>query len=90
LYSTRKITFGCRDKLVIAPYGLDRSTWDPSIDYLLPENFNAENINGKAVCKVSLLQQLGLSEHSSSILVSGSPLLIYLCATVNISKEKNL
>ncbi|XP_027908570.1 probable starch synthase 4, chloroplastic/amyloplastic isoform X1 [Vigna unguiculata] len=58
-----------RDKLVIAPYGLDRSTWDPSIDYLLPENFNAENINGKAVCKVSLLQQLGLSEHSSSILV---------------------
>ncbi|XP_014521359.1 probable starch synthase 4, chloroplastic/amyloplastic isoform X2 [Vigna radiata var. radiata] len=58
-----------RDKLVIAPYGLDRSTWDPSTDYLLPENFNAENINGKAVCKVSLLQQLGLSEHSSSILV---------------------
>ncbi|XP_047159652.1 probable starch synthase 4, chloroplastic/amyloplastic isoform X2 [Vigna umbellata] len=58
-----------RDKLVIAPYGLDRSTWDPSTDYLLPENFNAENFNGKAVCKVSLLQQLGLSEHSSSILV---------------------
>ncbi|XP_052725754.1 probable starch synthase 4, chloroplastic/amyloplastic isoform X2 [Vigna angularis] len=58
-----------RDKLVIAPYGLDRSTWDPSTDYLLPENFNAENFKGKVVCKVSLLQQLGLSEHSSSILV---------------------
>ncbi|KAL9328511.1 hypothetical protein ACSQ67_003514 [Phaseolus vulgaris] len=58
-----------RDKLVIAPYGLNKSTWDPSTDYFLPENFNAENINGKAVCKVSLLQQLGLSEHSSSILV---------------------
>ncbi|TKY70003.1 starch synthase 4 [Spatholobus suberectus] len=58
-----------RDKLVIAPYGLDKSTWDPSTDYFLPENFNAENMNGKAVCKVALLQQLGLSEHSSIILV---------------------
>ncbi|RDY02445.1 putative starch synthase 4, chloroplastic/amyloplastic, partial [Mucuna pruriens] len=58
-----------RDKLVIAPYGLEKSTWDPSTDYFLPKNFNAENINGKAVCKVALLQQLGLSEHSSIILV---------------------
>lgn len=58
-----------RDKLVIAPYGLDKSTWDPLTDYFLPENFNAENMNGKAVCKVALLQQLGLSEHSSTILV---------------------
>ncbi|KAH1234447.1 putative starch synthase 4, chloroplastic/amyloplastic [Glycine max] len=56
-------------KLVIAPYGLDKSTWDPLTDYFLPENFNAENMNGKAVCKAALLQQLGLSEHSSAILV---------------------
>ncbi|XP_027360743.1 probable starch synthase 4, chloroplastic/amyloplastic isoform X3 [Abrus precatorius] len=58
-----------RDKLIIAPYGIDKSTWDPSTDYFLPENFNAENIKGKSVCKVALLQQLGLSEHSSVILV---------------------
>ncbi|KAG5067801.1 hypothetical protein JHK85_000178 [Glycine max] len=58
-----------RDKLVIAPYGLDKSTWDPSTDYFLPENFNAENMNGKAFCKAALLQKLGLSEHSSTILV---------------------
>ncbi|KAI5438029.1 hypothetical protein KIW84_023952 [Lathyrus oleraceus] len=58
-----------RDKLVVAPYGFEKSTWDPSRDYFLPENFNAENMNGKAVCKVALLQQLGLSEHSSSILI---------------------
>lgn len=57
-----------RDKLVIAPYGLDKSTWDPSTDYFLPENFNAENMNGKAFCKAALLQKLGLSEHSSTIL----------------------
>ncbi|KAI5438002.1 hypothetical protein KIW84_023942, partial [Lathyrus oleraceus] len=58
-----------RDKLVVAPYGFEKSTWDPTRDYFLPENFNAENMNGKAVCKVALLQQLGLSEHSSSILI---------------------
>ncbi|XP_058777444.1 probable starch synthase 4, chloroplastic/amyloplastic [Vicia villosa] len=57
------------DKLVVAPYGFEKSTWDPSTDYFLPENFNAENMNGKAVCKVALLQQLGLSEHASSIIV---------------------
>ncbi|KAL2348961.1 hypothetical protein Fmac_002961 [Flemingia macrophylla] len=57
-----------RDKLVIAPYGLEKSTWDPLTDYFLPENFNAENMNGKAVCKVALLQQLGLPEHSSILI----------------------
>jgi glycogen synthase len=66
-----RMTFGCRDKLTIAPYGFEKTTWDPSTDHFLPENFNAENMNGKAVCKVALLQRLGLSEHSSIILVSG-------------------
>ncbi|KAK7307294.1 hypothetical protein VNO77_40223 [Canavalia gladiata] len=58
-----------RDKLVIAPYGLEKSIWDPSTDYFLPESFNAEKINGKSVCKLALLRQLGLSEDSSIILV---------------------
>jgi len=83
LFCLWKITFGCRDKLVIAPYGLDKSTWDPSTDYFLPENFNAENMNGKAFCKAALLQKLGLSEHSSTILVSGSSLAPYLFATAH-------
>ncbi|XP_015963310.1 probable starch synthase 4, chloroplastic/amyloplastic isoform X1 [Arachis duranensis] len=58
------------DKLAIAPYGFDKSTWDPSSDSFLPENFNAENMNGKVVCKVRLQQQLGLSERASNILVA--------------------
>ncbi|KAL1315730.1 hypothetical protein AAHE18_15G006700 [Arachis hypogaea] len=58
------------DKLAIAPYGFDKSTWDPSSDSFLPENFNAENMNGKVVCKVRLQQQLGLSERASNILAS--------------------
>ncbi|KHN04886.1 Glycogen synthase [Glycine soja] len=68
-----------RDKLVIAPYGLDKSTWDPSTDYFLPENFNAENMNGKAFCKAALLQKLGLSEHSSTILMN---FFLYTCLTL--------
>ncbi|KAI9125189.1 hypothetical protein K1719_003805 [Acacia pycnantha] len=58
-----------RDKLVLAPYGLDKLQWDPSTDCFLPENFNAENMEGKAVCKVEVQQRLGLSKDASNILV---------------------
>jgi len=61
---------GCRDKLVVAPYGFESSTWDPSMDKLLPETYSASDLKGKAVCKVSLQQLMGLSENASSILVS--------------------
>jgi starch synthase len=60
----------CRDKLVIAPYGFDNSTWDPSKDNFLPENYRAEDMKGKAVCKVALQQHLALSDSASTILVS--------------------
>lgn len=58
-----------KDKLLIAPYGLDKFTWDPSRDKFLPENYTADNMMGKAVCKVALQQHLGLTEHASVILV---------------------
>ncbi|KAF7829238.1 putative starch synthase 4, chloroplastic/amyloplastic isoform X1 [Senna tora] len=58
-----------RDKLVIAPYGLDKLTWDPSTDCFLPENFNAESMEGKAICKVEVQQRLGLLKDASIILV---------------------
>lgn len=57
------------DKLVVAPYGFDSSTWDPSRDKLLPQNYSASDMKGKAVCKVSLQRLVGLSENDSSILV---------------------
>ncbi|NP_001290013.1 probable starch synthase 4, chloroplastic/amyloplastic [Vitis vinifera] len=58
-----------KDKLLIAPYGFDKFTWDPSRDKFLPENYTADNMKGKAVCKVALQQHLGLTEHASVILV---------------------
>ncbi|XP_030974392.1 glycogen synthase isoform X4 [Quercus lobata] len=58
-----------QDKLVIAPYGFDKSTWDPSKDNFLPENYSAEDMKGKTVCKVALQQHLALSGSASSILV---------------------
>ena len=58
-----------QDKLVIAPYGFDKSTWDPSKDNFLPKNYSAEDMKGKTVCKVALQQHLALSGSASSILV---------------------
>ncbi|KAL5819915.1 hypothetical protein ACOSQ4_023757 [Xanthoceras sorbifolium] len=58
-----------QDKLLVAPSGFENSTWDPSNDKFLPENYSAEDLKGKTVCKVSLQQQLGLSKNASTILV---------------------
>ncbi|XP_021743429.1 probable starch synthase 4, chloroplastic/amyloplastic [Chenopodium quinoa] len=58
-----------KDKLVIAPYGFDQTTWDPSRDELLPENYSVSDMNGKAICKGSLQRRMGLIEDASSILV---------------------
>ncbi|KAK9285332.1 hypothetical protein L1049_024523 [Liquidambar formosana] len=58
-----------KDKLLIAPCGFDNSTWDPSKDKFISENYTANDIKGKAVCKVALQQHLGLSEHASTVTV---------------------
>ncbi|GMI86542.1 hypothetical protein HRI_002323500 [Hibiscus trionum] len=58
-----------KEKLLVAPYGFDNSTWDPSTDKFLPVNFSAENMRGKDACKVALHQRAGISTHASSILV---------------------
>ncbi|WCJ31610.1 Glycogen synthase [Euphorbia peplus] len=57
------------DKLLVSPYGFDDSTWDPSKDKFLPQNYNEDDIKGKAVCKVELQRYLGLPKNSTSVLV---------------------
>ncbi|KAH0892339.1 hypothetical protein HID58_054768 [Brassica napus] len=58
-----------KEKLFFAPYGLDNSKWDPSIDVYLPQNYSAENLLGKSTCKVELQRQLGLEENGSATIV---------------------
>ncbi|XP_021655258.2 probable starch synthase 4, chloroplastic/amyloplastic isoform X4 [Hevea brasiliensis] len=57
------------DKLLVTPCGFDNSTWDPSKDKFLPQNYSEDDLKGKAVCRVALQQRLGLSENSSTVLV---------------------
>ncbi|XP_027078865.1 probable starch synthase 4, chloroplastic/amyloplastic isoform X2 [Coffea eugenioides] len=57
-----------KDKLLIAPYGFDKSVWDPSVDKFLPESYSEEDMKGKSVCKISLQKHLGLTKNASMIL----------------------
>ncbi|KFK28237.1 hypothetical protein AALP_AA8G490200 [Arabis alpina] len=58
-----------KEKLFFAPFGLDYSTWDPSRDVYLPENYSVEDIRGKSICKAELQRQLDLVEDSSTTIV---------------------
>lgn len=58
-----------KDKLVIAPFGYDDSTWDPSRDKFLPIGYSAGDMRGKSVSKIALQQQLGLPGDIPSVLV---------------------
>ncbi|KAA8531495.1 hypothetical protein F0562_006152 [Nyssa sinensis] len=58
-----------KDKLLISPSGFDNSTWDPSMDKFLPQNYSADDMEGKAVCKVALQRHLGLSQDASITVV---------------------
>lgn len=58
-----------RDKLVVAPYGFDKSSWDPSRDNFLPENYSVKDMKGKAVCRVMLQQHLALSNSAFFVIV---------------------
>jgi len=40
--------------------GVDYNEWDPSHDELIPANYGAEDLSGKATCKRKLMQELGL------------------------------
>ena len=44
--------------------GIDITEWNPSIDPLIPKNFNQKDLSGKAKCKAKLQKELGLNVKS--------------------------
>lgn len=49
--------------------GIDGDEWNPATDKLLQENFSADHIEGKAVCKADLQQRAGLTVDPSAMLM---------------------
>jgi starch synthase len=43
--------------------GIDPEVWDPATDQVLPNNYSASNLAGKANCRSSLLQKSGLESN---------------------------
>lgn len=50
--------------------GIDLEEWDPALDTALPANYNAAQLEGKALCKRYLQRGLGLKEDPSKPLVA--------------------
>lgn len=45
--------------------GADYSQWNPEIDKLIPANYSAVDLSGKAVCKERLQEKMGLEKRSN-------------------------
>ena len=49
------------DDLVGLINGIDTQVWSPAMDTLLPANFSARDLSGKAACRAELLTRTGLA-----------------------------
>lgn len=78
IFLTGYVSFA-RDKLLITPYGFDGTKFDPSKDKFLPAKYSANNIEGKALCKVALRHHLGFSKRSFAI----------VCYVVTLARYNN-
>ncbi|HEX8846237.1 MAG TPA: glycogen/starch synthase [Pyrinomonadaceae bacterium] len=49
-----------RDRLTGITNGVDYDVWNPATDAHLPAHYDADNLEGKRVCKLELLREFGL------------------------------
>lgn len=49
--------------------GVDYEVWDPSVDPLLPHNYDVRDLSGKEACKRELCRRLGLKPQGGGALV---------------------
>ena len=49
--------------------GVDYTQWNPETDSLIPERYRAAQLDGKAICKVALLKEFGLTEEAKLPLI---------------------
>jgi glycogen synthase len=73
------LDFGCRNKVISVPYSLDDTVWDPAKDKFLPATYSAEDLSGKAICKVALRRRVGLSETQASAAIVSYGCCFFLC-----------
>jgi starch synthase len=58
------------DKLTGVLNGIDVVSFDPRKDKAIPARYNSRNLEGKAVCKAQLQQQLGLEQSADAPLLA--------------------
>ncbi|NND00539.1 MAG: glycosyltransferase, partial [Gammaproteobacteria bacterium] len=58
-----------KDSLYGILNGVDYNDWNPATDPLIPAQFSSKKLKGKAVCKQTLMQELGLSGGSKQPLI---------------------
>ncbi|KAK9110811.1 hypothetical protein Sjap_018871 [Stephania japonica] len=73
-----------KEKISVAPYGFDSSVWNSSTDKFLPANYSADDLRGKAICKVALQQRFSLSGQTSAVVVG------CICAEITVTDLENL
>ncbi|PIN02883.1 Starch synthase [Handroanthus impetiginosus] len=71
-----------RDKYVGILNGIDTAIWNPATDAFLPAKFDANNIEGKKICKLFVQRGLGLDPEGHPSACDTAPLVVCITRLV--------